>query len=79
MNASDRTAGDGNTLLGTFAAELTTAAYAVALRHGKGHSWLDLQLDLWKTLQETVRRWGDLPASQAGGGDRLTNPGPAVG
>ena len=23
-----------------------------------GHSWLDLQLDLWKALDDTVTRWG---------------------
>jgi hypothetical protein len=58
MNANYRTASHGDTLRETFVAELTTTAYAVALRHGTGHSWLDLQLDLWKALDETVTRWG---------------------
>ena len=57
MNATDGTAGDGDTLLGAFVAELTTAAYAVALRHGTGRSWLDLELDLWRELEYTVRKW----------------------
>ena len=46
MNANSGTASHGDTVRETFVAELTTAAYAVALRHGTGHSWLDLQLDL---------------------------------
>ncbi len=40
-----------------FTAELTRAAYAVALRHGARDKWLDLQLELWKALQETVKKW----------------------
>ena len=39
------------------AAELTAAAYPVALRHGVGGKWLDLELDLWRVLAETVQRW----------------------
>ena len=69
MNADYRTANHPDTLRETFVAELTTAAYAVALRHGTGHSWLDLQLALWKALNETVRSWGQgCPAEE--------NPGP---
>ena len=44
-------------LLETFAAELTSAAYAVALRHGVEDKWLDLQLELWEALKETVKKW----------------------
>ena len=45
-----------------FAAELTAAAYPVALRHGVGGKWLDLELDLWRVLTETVQKWGrELP------------------
>ena len=43
-------------LLENFAAELTSAAYAVALRHGVEDKWLDLQLELWRTLKETVKK-----------------------
>ena len=60
---------DWDTLLETFVAELTTAAYAVALRHGTGPSWLELQLDMWKALNETVRNWGQ-------GCPPEENPGP---
>jgi len=46
------------TCLDNLAAELTTAVYPVALRHGIGGSWVDLELDLWKALSETVRQRG---------------------
>lgn len=53
---------DGNreqeTCLDNLAAELTTAVYPVALRHGIGGSWVDLELDLWKALSETVKQRG---------------------
>ena len=39
-----------------FAAELTQAAYGVALRHGAGERWLDLQLELWMALKDTLDR-----------------------
>jgi len=45
-------------ILEAFAAELTRTAYAVALRHGAGIRWLDLQLDLWKSLKESVKKCG---------------------
>jgi hypothetical protein len=35
-----------DTLLANFAAELTSAAYSVALRHGTAGMWVDLELDL---------------------------------
>ena len=44
--------------LEAFTAELTAAAYYVALRHRGGKAWLDLQLDLWQVLTETVKKWG---------------------
>ena len=58
MNTNYRTASHGGPLRETLVAELTAVAYAVALRHGTGHSWLDLQLDLWKALDDTFTRWG---------------------
>ena len=45
-----------NRALEVFAAELTAAAYCVALRHGAGDKWLDLELDLWRVLTESVRK-----------------------
>jgi hypothetical protein len=44
--------------LEALAAELTAAAYAVALRHRERETWLDLELNLWQVLTEAVRKWG---------------------
>jgi lysozyme family protein len=44
-------------LLENFAAELTRAAYFVALRHGMAGSWINVELGLWKALAETVKKW----------------------
>jgi hypothetical protein len=44
--------------LEALAAELTAAAYPVALRHAVGDKWLDLELELWRALTETVTKWG---------------------
>jgi hypothetical protein len=41
--------------LENFAAELTEAAYPVILRQQPKGSWLDLELDLWKILGQTVK------------------------
>ena len=38
-------------------AEIASSVYAVALRHGRIHSWLDLQLDVWTAVAETVENW----------------------
>src|SRR5258708_6765560 len=40
--------------LASFAADLTDAAYAVALRHGIAGSWIDLQLDVWRVIARTI-------------------------
>ena len=56
MNDNARAATGRDALLDTFAAELTRAAYHVALRHGAG-TWLDLELDLWQTLAHLVKQW----------------------
>jgi hypothetical protein len=40
-----------------FAAELTVAAYPLALRHGIRGSWIKLELGLWRALAETVKTW----------------------
>jgi hypothetical protein len=44
-----------------FVADLTEAAYPVALRHKGDEAWLDLELDLWKALGKTVQRWQGRP------------------
>ena len=56
MNDQHAAVAESNRALEIFAAELTAAAYSVALRHGAGDKWLDLELDLWRVLTETVRK-----------------------
>ena len=58
MTDARTTVADPDQPLEAFTAELTAAAYAVALRHGAGDKWLDLELDLWLALTETVNKWG---------------------
>ena len=50
-----------DSLLKNFAAELTSAAYDVALRHGVEDKWLALELELWEALKETVKKRGQEP------------------
>jgi hypothetical protein len=57
MNVKENT-GDCGSFLETLAAELTDAAYPIALRQGIAGSWVDLELDLWKVLNATVQKWG---------------------
>lgn len=68
MNANKMTSCDWDTLLLAFAAELTNAAYSVALRHGMAGTWLDLELELWKALAERVQEWGAAIAAGRTGG-----------
>ena len=49
------------TFLEDFTAELTEVAYLAALRYGVGGSWVDLKLDLWQALADTVRKWRNCP------------------
>jgi hypothetical protein len=58
MSDNHDTACERDALLEDFAAELTEAAFAVALRHGMGDRWLDLELELWKALKEKVNKVG---------------------
>jgi len=44
------------TFLENCGAKLTEAAYPVMLRHGAIDSWLDLELELWKVLTESVKK-----------------------
>jgi hypothetical protein len=57
MNEKPETPVNRDALLETFAAELTAAAYRVALRTRTQGTWLDLQLDLWRALADTVKTW----------------------
>jgi hypothetical protein len=45
-----------------FAAELAEAAYPVALRRQPGRQWLDLELDLWHAMAQTVKSWQQHPS-----------------
>lgn len=69
MNGADRTARHPDVLLEELAAELAAAAHSIALRRGVGGRWLDLELDLWRSLGETVMRRGrEWPRSYGPGG-----------
>jgi len=57
MNSIDSTIPDRDAYVENLAAELTDAAYPVVLRHGVAGSSIDLELDLWRALGETVQRW----------------------
>jgi hypothetical protein len=61
MNANVQTPINRDLLLESFTAELTLAAYRVALRTRTQGTWLDLELDLWRELADTVKTWGGLP------------------
>jgi hypothetical protein len=66
MNDHREVVADADHELDALAAELTAAAYPVALLHGAGHRWLDLELELWRVLTEMVKKWGrgSLPCSE---------------
>jgi hypothetical protein len=58
MSDSASATADREALLDTFVAELTRAAYDVALRHRAAATWLELELDLWRALADSVKQWG---------------------
>jgi hypothetical protein len=58
MSGDLKTHAHRDAMLEAFAAELTLAAYRVALRTTKQGAWLDLQLDLWRVLADKVKTWG---------------------
>jgi hypothetical protein len=49
--------GNRDMRLENFAAELTSAVYPVALRHGITGSWINVELSLWRVLAHTVKKW----------------------
>jgi hypothetical protein len=65
-------------LIETVAAELAGAAYPVVLRHGTVDSWVDLELELWKVLSETLQRIGQ-GWFQAPGGSKTQRDGRSAG
>jgi hypothetical protein len=50
MKNQDATRADQDDPLDTFAAELTAAAYPIALKYGVTGSSLDLELEIWKNF-----------------------------
>ncbi len=58
MNNAHTTQSDEDVLLDAFAAELTDAAYPIALKYGVLGSSLDLELEIWKTLTDLVHKRG---------------------
>jgi hypothetical protein len=42
--------------LENFAANLADAAYRVALQHGAGDRWLDLEVHLWGVMTEAIEQ-----------------------
>jgi hypothetical protein len=58
MNDKERAAREWDRALECLAAHVASTAYAIALRHRAGGSWVDLELGLWRALARTVRAWG---------------------
>jgi hypothetical protein len=57
MNPKVGTKQEGPRSLDQIAAELTEAAYAVALHHVKKGSWVDLELGIWRVLAAKLKTW----------------------
>ena len=58
MNEDSRIRVNRDGRLECLAAEVTLAAYRVALRTGTRGNWLDLELDLWKAVVDVVETSG---------------------
>jgi hypothetical protein len=56
MHDDHRATADLGSLLTCFTAELAEAAYLVLLRSGTCGSWIDVKLDVWRGLAESVKR-----------------------
>ena len=56
-----RTPNNGNNSTDDLVAELTDAAYRVALKHGFKGTFIDVQLELWAALRGVVLRELFLP------------------
>jgi len=57
LTGSEVTGSDTDATLDSFAAELTVAAYRVALRRGCEDPWIELEIALWRAMTDTVERW----------------------
>ncbi len=64
MSENERAVREWDQALERLTADVMSTAYAVALRHGAGRSWVDLELGLWKALTRTVREWGRRPPAR---------------
>jgi len=58
MNEPSALVGGWDPVMERFAAELTEAAYPIALLHGVQQRWLEMELHLWHALSATVRKRG---------------------
>ena len=56
MSANQGISTDREIRLDTVTAQLTEAAYGVALRHSGEGSWIDLKLELWEVLADAVHK-----------------------
>ena len=70
MSDSRGTAHDLDTSPDELAAELTSAIYPIVLGSRPRDSWVAVELDLWKALSETVKRWARLQAAAVSADDR---------
>ena len=57
MSSSHAPESNRDIQLENFAAELTSAAYPLALRQGIRDSWIKMELGLWRALAETIKKW----------------------
>jgi hypothetical protein len=51
---------DPDPFLDNLAGELTETAYGVALQHGLGSHWLDVELEIWAALTRAIKQRSDL-------------------
>ena len=65
MNQNTHDIADRDVRHDTLVAQLTGAAYEVALRHGVAGTWLELELDLWHALEVTASRFKAIPTGSA--------------
>ena len=57
MSANVTTDSDLDPSVDDFAAELAEAAYPIVLRNAPAENWLDLELELWRTMKKAVGKW----------------------
>jgi hypothetical protein len=56
MRANGASLAEDEVYLDNTTAQLTEAAYRVALKRGGGGSWIELKLDLWNALIDAVHK-----------------------